>query len=92
MRTFAQIVWWLAELWVLCAFARAIITWFPLRYGSPAQRANAVLVRVTEPVIAPVRRALPMLRMGGVGVDLSYFLVVIVVQILLVPLRNYAFS
>ncbi len=92
MRQVALVVWWVLQLWVVCAFARAIISWFPLTYGSPMQRLNSVLVRVTEPVIAPVRRMLPPMRMGSVGLDMSFLIVVVVVQIILVPLRGYAIS
>ena len=42
----------------------------------------------TEPVIAPVRRALPPLRAGGIGIDLAFTVVFIVALIL----RAVAFS
>jgi YggT family protein len=63
---------------VICLFIRAILSWFPISYGSPAHRINSVLVRITEPVIAPVRRIIPPVGSGGFRIDLSFMVVVIV--------------
>ena len=63
----------------LALFGRAILSWFPLRPGTgPAQVAN-LLARVTEPVLGPVRRALPFLRTGGI--DLSFLVVLVLVNV-----------
>jgi len=43
------------------------------------------LDRVTEPVLAPVRRVLPPLRMGGIGIDLSIIVVLLVLELLVIP-------
>ena len=64
---------------VICLFLRAILSWFPISYGSTAHRVNSVLVRVTEPVIAPVRRVIPPLGSRGVSIDLSFMVVIIVI-------------
>jgi YggT family protein len=39
--------------------ARAIFSWFPVNSGSPLASINRVLLDITEPVIAPVRRVIP---------------------------------
>lgn len=36
-----------------------VMSWFPLRPGGSAARFYRVLLRITEPVMGPVRRALP---------------------------------
>ena len=76
----------IAEIWVICAVGRAILSWFPISYDSMAHRVNSVLVRVTEPVIAPVRRILPPVRAGGIGIDLSFLVVFFALQLLVIPL------
>jgi len=43
---------------------------------------NQFLYSVTEPVLGPVRRILPPVRMGAVGLDLSPFIVLVGLQIL----------
>lgn len=82
MHTIFYILFLVAEIWFFCAIARAILSWFPISYDSPAHRANSVLVRITEPVIAPVRRLIPPVRAGGIGLDLSFLVVIIAVQLI----------
>jgi YggT family protein len=43
-----------AAIWV-----RVILSWFPTSPGTMFGRANNGLVRVTEPVLGPIRRLLP---------------------------------
>jgi len=81
----------LLEIWVLCAVARAVLSWFPIAYGSAMYRINRVLIRVTEPLIAPVRRILPPARVGGVGIDLAFLVVFLGIQFVVIRLlSNYA--
>jgi len=69
-------------IFVLALFGRIILSWFPTRPGSPVGSAAAVLDRVTEPVLGPARRIIPPIRIGGIGLDISAMLVVIVFQML----------
>jgi len=92
MRTVALILLYLCQVWIVCAIARAVLSWFPITYGSVAHRVNIVLVRVTEPLISPVRRLLPTARVGNVGLDLSFLLVIVLLQFLVVPfLASHAY-
>lgn len=68
----------LLSLFSLAIFARAILSFFPMRPGSPVAPVAQFLYRITEPVLAPVRRALP--SMGGI--DLSPLVVILGIQIL----------
>ncbi len=72
-------------MWVI--IARAILSWFPQRYGTPLYRVNSLLVAATEPYVGIFRRYLPMARLGAVGIDLSplvaLFVLFIAVRILL---------
>ncbi len=68
----------LLNLFTLAIFARAILSFFPLSPQSALAPVVHFLYRVTEPVLAPVRRVLP--PMGGF--DLSPLVVVIGIQIL----------
>lgn len=86
----ARILLVVAQIWVLCAIARALLSWFPISYDSPLRRVNAVLVAITEPVIAPVRRVVPPLRAGGVAIDLSFFVAIILVEIVVSILSRIA--
>lgn len=68
----------LLNLFSLAIFARAILSFFPLSPSSPMASVSQFLYRITEPVLAPVRRVLP--PMGGL--DLSPLVVIIGIQIL----------
>jgi YggT family protein len=77
-----SIVHWLLQLYVILIFGRVILSWFPIGPGSALGPVHNLLYRVTEPVLGPVRRALPPLRMGAVGLDLSPILVLVGLQVL----------
>jgi YggT family protein len=64
---------------------RALLSWFPVSPGSPLATVNHVLYRLTEPVLAPVRRLLPPVRFGATGIDLSFIIVFLGIQILVIP-------
>jgi YggT family protein len=51
-------------------------------YGEMVGPAHQVIYRVTEPVLAPVRRVVRPVRIGGVLLDLSVTLVFIAVVVL----------
>lgn len=78
-------------LFVLLMIARMILDWVGV-LGRTRQpwviRARALAHAGTEPVLAPVRRLLPPLRAGGIGIDLAFTIVFIVAIIL----RQVAFS
>ncbi|GAA0231558.1 YggT family protein [Cryptosporangium japonicum] len=71
--------------WVL--IARIILDWSVVLAGPPAWggfRAKAinVVTRITEPVLAPIRKVVPPLRVGGVAIDLSIILVFVALIVL----------
>ncbi|MDQ1394468.1 MAG: YggT family protein [Acidimicrobiaceae bacterium] len=71
-----------AQLYVLILIARAILSWFPLQPNSPFIPVNRFLNTVTEPVLAPFRRVIPAAGM----LDLSFLVVVLLFEFLIVPL------
>ena len=72
----------LLDLVVIVFVARAILSWFPIGYDSPIRPIVDGLYRITEPVLAPIRRVLP--PMGGL--DLSILVVIFGIRLLVVPL------
>ncbi|HEV3328671.1 MAG TPA: YggT family protein [Acidimicrobiales bacterium] len=91
MRALGVLLVNLLGLWILCLFVRAVLSWFPIRYGSAAHRINSILVRITEPVIAPVRRVIPPIGSGAVSIDLSFIVVIIGALILISVIRAVLF-
>jgi YggT family protein len=77
----------LLNLFALALVLRVVVGWFATKPSSPAAGVYAVLFRLTEPVVAPVRRWVP----NPGGFDLSIFLVFIAVRWLLVPVPQGGF-
>jgi len=71
--------------------ARAVLDWAvtlagPSAYGSVRSRLSAGVHAVTEPILAPVRRVLPPLRLGGFAIDTAFivvFLAIVVIRSLI---------
>ncbi len=68
----------LIYIYSLLIFGRIILSWFPISRGSPMESIYSALYSVTEPVLGPVRRALPPLG----GFDLSPIVVIFGLQLL----------
>jgi YggT family protein len=67
--------------------ARAALDWTavfagPAVPGSVRGRLLGGVRAVTEPVLAPVRRVLPPLRLGGIGLDTAFIAVFVAVLLL----------
>ncbi|MBA2750994.1 MAG: YggT family protein [Actinobacteria bacterium] len=75
-----------AQLYVFVMFARIILSWFPIQPGSALAPVFSVLYAITEPVLGPIRRLLPPVGIGGMGIDLSPMIVTLAIQLVLVPL------
>lgn len=72
-------------LFLLVLIARAVLDWagaLSSSTGDGVRRARELTYRVTEPVIAPVRRVLKPVRLGGVQIDLAFTVVFFVTLIL----------
>jgi len=76
----------LVEAYVVVLIVRALLSWLPVRSGSPLIPVLRVLDAITEPVLRPIRRILPPIRAGGAAIDLSILLVILVVEIIVIPI------
>lgn len=75
----------LVNIYVLVIMARIVVSWFPVSPDSPLASVFNVLYAVTEPVLGPIRRVLPPMGMGGMGLDLSPIIVFLVIRLVLAP-------
>jgi YggT family protein len=71
----------LANLYLIAIFARIVVSWFPVQPGTTFASIVGFLYTITEPLLGPLRRAIPALRMGGMGLDLSPIIVVLLFQL-----------
>lgn len=76
------------QAYLVVLLVRIVLTWFPIHPWSRFARVVRVLARLTDPVLVPVRRVLPPLRLGsGAALDLSPLVVFFGLEILLSVLR-----
>jgi YggT family protein len=68
----------LLDVYFVCLILRAVLSWFPPPQSGFMATVGEFLFSITEPVLAPVRKILPPLG----GLDLSFLVVVIALQVL----------
>jgi len=61
----------LIQVFGLVLIARILLEWLALPDDHAMTRVRAVLRRITDPVLTPIRRVIPPIRVGGAGIDLS---------------------
>jgi YggT family protein len=60
-----------------------ILSWIPTSSGHPLGRLNVFLDRIIYPVILPLRRVIPPLRLGGGMLDLSPIVLLIGINLIM---------
>jgi YggT family protein len=81
-RILSDIVW----LFIVALIARALLSWFPSEPGTPLYGVVRALERITEPVLRPIRRVLPPVRAGGMAIDLSIIIAILVLEIVVIQI------
>jgi YggT family protein len=71
------------QAYLIVLVARIIMSWFPIEPNSGMASVYGFLHTVTEPVLGPLRRLIPPIGMGGMGLDLSPLIVFFGISILL---------
>jgi YggT family protein len=83
MLAFIGFVLWL---FLLVLLAYSVLSWLTasgrLNYDSPVFKIQRVLGSICEPVLRPVRKLIPPVQVGGVGLDLSVLVVFLVITVL----------
>ncbi|HEX2041603.1 MAG TPA: YggT family protein [Acidimicrobiales bacterium] len=72
----------LLQAYFLILIGRVVLSWFPISPGSGMASVFSVVYAITEPVLAPLRKVIPPIGMGGMGLDLSPIIVFMLVIIL----------
>ena len=72
-----DILCYLLSAYLIAVFVRIILSWFPIQHGSVMAQVFSFLYSITEPVLGPLRRAIP--PMGGL--DLSPLVLLIGIQV-----------
>jgi len=72
----------LLTLYSIAVFAWIIMSWVRISPGHPLARVQLFLDRIIYPVLLPLRRVLPPLRLGGAMLDLSPIVLLIAIRVL----------
>jgi YggT family protein len=78
------VYWWILIIYVLVSWAFL----FGMRrpYSGPGRAALDLLDRLVLPVVRPLGRLIPPVRIGGMGLDLSVILAFVILWVLRVAL------
>lgn len=76
------IVCLIIDLYLIIVLVRIILSWIPIRYGSPLEGFASLMYALTEPVLGPLRRTIPPLRVGHMAIDLSPLILIIGLRVL----------
>jgi len=90
-----EIVWdilsWILWIYLLLIFARIIIGWLPVSWPRGLRRMVVLIYDLTEPTLSPLRRVLPIIPIsGGVGLDLSPMVVILLIFFLQWLIRSFS--
>ncbi|MDE0928384.1 MAG: YggT family protein [Acidimicrobiales bacterium] len=78
----SEIICSLLGLYLLLVLLRVVLSWIPLNPEGTAATAAGFVYYLTDPVLVPLRRIMPPLRMGGMGLDLAPLLVFFAISFL----------
>ena len=77
-----EIICLVLGIYVWVVIGRIILEWIPVPSDHPVGQVRRVLARGTDPVLMPLRRAIPPLRTGSIALDLSPIVLIIGLQII----------
>lgn len=77
-----SIVCTLLNIYFLAILAWVILSWVQVSSVHPLGKVQVFLDRIMYPVILPLRRVLPPLRLGGMALDLSPLVLMLGVSLL----------
>jgi YggT family protein len=70
------------ELYIIIVFVRILLSWFPLNPNTTAGKVLHVFSLLTDPILRPLRRIIPPLRVGGMAIDLAPLALLIALEII----------
>jgi YggT family protein len=95
MGVFAQVIWIALTVFLIVLIFRLVMDYvFQVARSWQPGKAMVVVLEatytVTDPPLKLLRRFIPPLRLGGVALDLSFFVLMIIVYVLLSIVGNLA--
>jgi YggT family protein len=88
-----DVLWWIVTIYMIILFVKVILSW-ALMFGfrppisGPGRWLLDLLDDVTEPVLRPLRRIIPPVRAGGIGLDVSIIVAFVILWVLQIALSR----
>ncbi|MBO0713401.1 MAG: YggT family protein [Acidimicrobiales bacterium] len=73
---------YLLQAYAVIILARVVLSYFPIRFGSPLEPVVRVVRTLTEPVLGPLRKVMPTVGLGRMAFDFSPLVVLVVIGII----------
>ena len=77
-----SIICLLLQIYFLAVLAWVVLSWVQVSSVHPLGRVQVFLDRIIYPVILPLRRVLPPIRLGGMALDLSPLVLMLGISLL----------
>lgn len=74
------------QLYLYVVIGWVILSWIRVSSDHPLGRLQVFLDRLIYPVVLPIRRLIPPIRLGGGALDLSPLILIIGISWILIPL------
>lgn len=84
--TLFNVLHWLLQILSFAIIGRALISWFAPASNNPIVR---ILIEVTEPILAPLRRIIPLIGMIDITPIVAIFLIQLLQSWLVQVLTSY---
>lgn len=81
-----DILAYIIEAYVIVMIIYAFSSWVPTQPDSPFETVKRLLALACEPVLRPLRRLIPPVRAGGMAIDLSVLIVIVVAELVVIPI------
>ncbi len=75
----------ITQLYIYVIIGRILLSWFPVS-GGVLEGIDTFLRMLTEPILGPMRRAIPPVRLGAMALDLSPMILILVIGLIVQPL------
>ena len=70
------------QLFSFAVLARILMSWIRITPGTAVASIYSVIFNLTEPVLGPLRRMIPPVRMGMAAIDVSPIIVIVVIVLI----------
>ncbi len=83
MHLAGEIIIWVLNVYIAVLVVRIIVDWIPVRWPAWIRPILLFIRSITEPLLSPLRRVIPLVQLGGgMALDLSPTVLVVLLAVL----------